>query len=312
MIEEIERKIEEIDAALKKTEQLCDTDQILRFQLKRDREELLEACRNLSASDKVFLARHQKRPGITDYINALFTDFFEQKGDRLGTDDASIYGGIALFHGMPVTVLGHHKGKSLEENIKVQFGMPGPEGYRKALRMMQQAEKFGRPVITFIDTPGAYPGLEAEEHGQSQAIAENLAAMSTLQVPVISIITGEGNSGGALAIGVANRVYMLEHAVYSILSPEGFSSIMWHDPARKKEACELMKLTAQDLLPLGVIDGIIAEPVGGAHRKPEEVYQEINSLLENELKTLSAKSGKELSKMRYQKFRRMDAGFLKQ
>lgn len=312
MIEEIERKIEEIDLTLKNTETSCEMDQILRFQLKRDREELLDACRNLSAADKVYLARHQKRPGITDYINALFTDFFEQKGDRLGTDDASIYGGIALFHGTPVTVLGHHKGKSLDENIRFQFGMPGPEGYRKALRMMQQAEKFGRPVITFIDTPGAYPGLEAEAHGQSQAIAENLAAMSLLQIPVISIITGEGNSGGALAIGVANRVYMLENAVYSILSPEGFSSIMWHDSARKKEACELMKLTAQDLFPLGIIDGIVTEPTGGAHRKPEEVYQELDLLLENELKALTAKSGKELSKMRCQKFRRMDAEFLKQ
>ena len=185
-----------------------------RKQLLRDRTELLDSCTNLSAEDKVFLARHPHRPKIDDYINALFTDFFEQKGDRQCREDASILGGVAFFHGMPVTVIGHRKGNNLEENMKYNFGMPGPEGYRKALRLMKQAEKFGRPIITFIDTPGAYPGKEAEERGQGEAIARNLAEMSQLAVPVIAVVTGEGSSGGALALGVANRVLMLENAIY--------------------------------------------------------------------------------------------------
>lgn len=274
-------------------------------------EEIEKAAKDLSPFEKVMLARHPKRPKIENYIDALFTDFLEQKGDRLGTEDRSIYGGIALFHGKAVTVLGHHKGKNLEENIRYQFGMPGPEGYRKALRMMKQAEKFGRPVITFIDTPGAYPGLNAEAYGQSQAIAANLAAMSMLQVPVISIITGEGSSGGALAVGVANEVYMLEHAVYSILSPEGFASILWSDAGRKEEASRLMKLTAQDLKPLGIIDDIIPEPEGGAHIHPELVYTQLDALLTSSLKSYQGKKGREIAKLRKQKFRTMDEVFLK-
>lgn len=254
-----------------------------------------------SAMEKVMLARDASRPKITDYIENLFTDFFEQKGDMLGKEDGSIYGGIALFHGRPVTVLGHRKGKNLEENLTCNFGMPGPEGYRKALRMMEQAERFNRPVITFIDTPGAYPGVEAEEFGQSQAIADNLARMSSLTVPVISIVTGEGSSGGALAIGVANRVFMLENAIYSILSPEGFATILWKDSARKAEASEIMKLTAQDLQELGVIDGIIEET---------DLYANLDNLLTRELKILENKSGTELERMRYKKFRRIDEGFL--
>ena len=245
----------------------------------------------LSPMDKVLLARHIERPKITDYIDALFTDFFLQKGDVLGKEDGSIYGGIALFHGIPVTVIGHRKGNNLEENLKCNFGMPGPEGYRKALRMMKQAEKFGRPIITFIDTPGAYPGIEAEQFGQSQAIAKNLAKMSALTVPVIAIVTGEGSSGGALAIGVANRVFMLENAVYSILSPEGFASILWGDSAKKEQASEVMRLTADDLYGYGVIDGIIEEPAGGAHRNPQAVFTEIDSLLYKEIKHLKNKSG---------------------
>ena len=268
-----------------------------------------------SAMEKVMLARDASRPKITDYIENLFTDFFEQKGDMLGKEDGSIYGGIALFHGRPVTVLGHRKGKNLEENLTCNFGMPGPEGYRKALRMMEQAERFNRPVITFIDTPGAYPGVEAEEFGQSQAIADNLARMSSLTVPVISIVTGvivysvliisivtgEGSSGGALAIGVANRVFMLENAIYSILSPEGFATILWKDSARKAEASEIMKLTAQDLQELGVIDGIIEET---------DLYANLDNLLTRELKVLENKSGTELERMRYKKFRRIDERFL--
>ena len=194
------------------------------------------------------------------------------KGDRLCGEDAAILGGVALYHGRPVTVIGTRKGKTLEENLKCNFGMPNPEGYRKALRLMRQAEKFRRPILTFIDTSGAYPGLEAEARGQGEAIARNLMEMSRLTVPVIAVITGEGNSGGALALGVANRVLMLENAVYAILSPEGFASILWKDSQRHEEACELMKLTAPDLLELGVIDGIIPEPEGGAHLAPAAAY----------------------------------------
>ena len=263
----------------------------------------------LSAMDKVTLARDVRRPKIQDYIDNLFTDFFEQKGDMLGKEDGSIYGGIALFHGKPVTVLGHRKGNDLKENLACNFGMPGPEGYRKALRLMEQAERFGRPIITFIDTPGAYPGLEAEQYGQSQAIANNLARMSSLTVPIISIVTGEGSSGGALAIGVANRVYMLENAVYSILSPEGFSTILWKDASKKAEACEIMKLTAQDLEELGVIDGIIEEPKGGAHKNPVQLYCNLDRMLWSELSVLENRSGGELERARYKKFRNMDEQF---
>jgi acetyl-CoA carboxylase carboxyl transferase subunit alpha len=266
----------------------------------------------LTPMDKVLLARHIRRPKIQDYVQALFTDFFEQKGDMLGKEDRSIYGGIARFHDIPVTVIGHRKGNSLEENVQCNFGMPGPEGYRKALRMMKQAEKFGRPVITFIDTPGAYPGIEAEQFGQSQAIARNLAAMSSLAVPIIAVVTGEGSSGGALAIGVADRVFMLENAVYSILSPEGFSAILWGDSTKKEKASEVMKLTAQDLLELGVIDGIAAEPAGGAQRNPERVFEELDALLYSELKVLRQKSGGELSRERYRKFRMMDEVYRKE
>ncbi|MGN0426508.1 MAG: acetyl-CoA carboxylase carboxyltransferase subunit alpha [Agathobacter sp.] len=264
----------------------------------------------LSAMDKVNLARDVRRPKIQDYIENLFTDFFEQKGDMLGKEDGSIYGGIALFHGTPVTVLGHRKGNDLKENIACNFGMPGPEGYRKALRMMEQAERFGRPIITFIDTPGAYPGIEAEQYGQSQAIANNLARMSSLAVPIISIVTGEGSSGGALAIGVANRVFMLENAIYSILSPEGFSTILWNDASKKEEASEVMKLTAQDLKKLGVIDGIIEEPKGGAHKNPKQLYKNLDRMLMRELSAMENKSGGELERARYKKFRYMDEQFL--
>ena len=215
-----------------------------------------------TAAERVALARHPQRPNITDYINGLFTDFFEQRGDRACREDAAILGGIALFHGRPVTVIGTRKGKDLEENLNCNFGMPGPEGYRKALRLMKQAEKFHRPIFTFIDTSGAYPGLEAEERGQGEAIARNLFEMSRLTVPVIAVVTGEGNSGGALALAVADRVLMLENAVYAILSPEGFASILWKDAHRAGEAAELMRLTAPELKKLGVIDGIVREPEG--------------------------------------------------
>ena len=272
--------------------------------LKQLRDYLLQDCTKLTPDEKVFLARHPKRPHIDDFIEGLFTDFFEQKGDHLFDEDRSIYGGIARFHGIPVTVLGHRKGHTMEESMAYNFGMPCPEGYRKALRLMNQAEKFRRPIITFIDTPGAYPGLEAEEHGQGEAIATNLAKMSQFHVPIIAVVTGEGNSGGALAIGVANRILMLENAVYSILSPEGFASILWKDADRHKEACELMKLTADDLLKAGVADGVVKEPLGGAQRDYKEVFKNLDEALYanlKELMTLSPSGCKSERQMKYRK-----------
>lgn len=271
--------------------------------LDQERTQLLAQCADLSAADRVYLARHPKRPHIDDFIEHLFTDFFEQKGDHLYDEDASIYGGIARYKGMPVTVLGHRKGRTMEENIRYNFGMPRPEGYRKALRLMEQAEKFGRPIITFIDTPGAYPGMEAEEHGQGEAIARNLAAMSSLHVPVIAVVTGEGNSGGALAISVANQILMLENAVYSVLSPEGFASILWKDASRHEEACEVMKLTARDLREAGVADHLIPEPLGGAQTDPERLYASLDIVLEKSLNDLLKLGPEEVRKQRQEKYR---------
>ena len=273
----------------------------------------------MKAIDRVLTARDKDRPKITDYIDNVFTDFFQQKGDMLGKEDASIYGGIALFHGRPVTVIGHRKGKDVQENITCNFGMPGPEGYRKALRLMKQAEKFNRPIITFVDTPGAYPGVEAETYGISQAISGNLATMSSLKVPVITIVTGEGSSGGALGIAVANRVYMLENAVYSVLSPEGFASILWSDSSRRDEAAEAMKLTAQDLLDFGVIDGIISERGVGLSVVTESeqetayirLYARIDRQISAALKELEGMSAEELALERFNKFRSFDEDYLK-
>ena len=261
--------------------------------------------RDLTPAQRVALARHQGRPGTADFIAALITDFFEQRGDRLCGDDGSILGGVGLFHGKPVTVIGHRKGKTLEEHMAYNFGMPSPEGYRKAQRLLRQAEKFHRPVITFIDTSGAYPGLEAEARGQGEAIAQTLALMSALTVPVISVVTGEGGSGGALALGVGNRVLMLENAVYSVLSPEGFASILWKDASRSAEACDVMKLTAADLLELGVIDGVVPEPEGGAHLAPQVLYRALDAALARELGELDKVRPAALAAARYQKFRKM-------
>lgn len=305
MIREIDERLREIEAEIDKiTSEGTESRKIK--DLKKEYNELASQCKRLTAHDRVFLARHKNRPKVDDYINALFDDLFIQKGDYIGKEDKSIYGGIAMFHGTPVTVLGHRKGRNLAENMEYNFGMPEPEGYRKALRMMKQAEKFGRPIITFIDTPGAYPGIEAEEHGQASAIAKNLAEMSVLKVPVIAVVTGEGSSGGALAIGVANSVFMLENAVYSVLSPEGFASILWKDSNRSAEACELMKLTAQDLKKFNVIDGIVKEPLCGAHHNPKEVYQAIDELLVEELCKYKRMTGNELARHRYEKFRNID------
>ena len=306
MIKDVLRRIDEIDKELKSLE--GDRSAVAkqrRKQLEQARAELLEGCGDLTASDKVFLARHPHRPKIDEYIGALFTDFFVQRGDRQCKEDPSILGGIALYKGRPVTVIGHRKGNTLEENMKYNFGMPGPEGYRKALRLMKQAEKFGRPVITFIDTPGAYPGKEAEERGQGEAIARNLAEMSALTVPVVAVVTGEGSSGGALALGVANRVLMLENAIYSVLSPEGFASILWKDSSRHEEACDVMKLTAQDLLNYKVIDEIVPEPRGGAQLDHKALFDALDAILDRNLNQLSRMGGNALAGARYKKFRQM-------
>ena len=274
-------------------------------ELSAQEDALLSGCGALTAEDRVFLARHPERPHIDEIVDALFTDFFEQCGDRQCKEDAAILGGVALFHGQPVTVIGHRKGSTLEENLRCNFGMPGPEGYRKALRVMKQAEKFHRPIITFIDTPGAYPGKDAEERGQGEAIARNLMEMSGLTVPVLAIVTGEGSSGGALGLGVANHILMLENAVYSVLSPEGFASILWKDASRSGEACTMMKLTAQDLYADGIVEEVIPEPLGGAQRGRQLLFSRLDTAIAVHLAALCKMSGKALADQRYKKYRRI-------
>ena len=259
----------------------------------------------LSAWDKVQLARQLERPKALDYINEIFDEFIELHGDRNFADDKAIVGGIAKLDKMVFTVIGEQKGKKAKENMERNFGMPNPEGYRKALRLMKQAEKFHRPIITFIDTPGAYPGMGAEERGQGEAIARNLFEMSKLEVPIICIVIGEGSSGGALAIAVGDRIAMLENAVYSILSPEGFASILYKDSSKAKEAAEDMKSTAKDLKDFGIIDKIIKEPEGGAQEDMEMVLKELKSYIKKSLKELNTLSKKELVENRYEKFRTM-------
>jgi len=261
--------------------------------------------KELSPSEKRVIARLPERPTALNYIEKIFDSFIEFHGDRAFAEDASIIGGIANFNGRPVTVIGQQKGSSTEEKVKRNFGMPNPEGYRKSLRLMKQAEKFGRPVICFVDTQGAYPGLGAEERGQGEAIAKNLLEMSNLKTPIISIVIGEGGSGGALAMAVADEVWMLEHAVYSILSPEGFATILWKDITRAKEAADVMKITAQDLKRFGIIDRIIKEPVGGAHKNFTKTADSIKKALASALPILINKPTSELIDARYNKYRGM-------
>jgi len=266
-----------------------------------------DAYERLTPGDKVYLARHPLRPNAKYYIETLFEDFLEIHGDRLFGDDQSIMGGIATFNGQPVTVLAQMKGKTLEENLATNFGMPHPEGYRKVIRLAKQAEKFGRPIITFIDTPGAYPGIGAEERGQAEAIAQCLMQFMELTVPVIAIVIGEGGSGGALALSVADRILMLEHSIYSVLSPEGFASILWKDSTRSAEAANLMKLTAQDLQGFGIVDTIIKEPVGGIHTWPDFTIGQIREKLTAELELLGNQKPAVLLQNRYKKFRAIGA-----
>lgn len=265
----------------------------------------MQKQKRISAWDRVALARQLERPKALDYIENIFEDFIELHGDRNFGDDKAIIGGIATLNGMPVTVIGEQKGKNVRENMERNFGMPEPEGYRKALRLMKQAEKFGRPIITFIDTPGAYPGMGAEERGQGEAIARNIMEMSTLKVPIICIIIGEGSSGGALAIGVGDKVVMMENAVYSILSPEGFASILYKDASKAKEAAQNMKMTAKDLKKLGIIDKIILEPESGAQNDFETILENIRKYLVQNIKQLQKLSEEDLLQQRYKKFRMM-------
>ncbi len=262
-----------------------------------------KAMSSLNGWDRVLLARHPSRPSTKDYIDHVFDEFIELHGDRYYQDDPAIIGGIAMFNDVPITVIGHRKGRTTEENIMYNFGMPHPEGYRKALRLMKQAETFNRPIITFIDTPGAYPGLGAEARGQGEAIARNLYTMSDIGVPILTIIIGEGGSGGALAIGMGNQVFMLENSIYSILSPEGYASILWKDANRAKEAAEVMKLTSYDLKEMGVIEGIIKEPLGGAHQDPAFVYASVQSLITDFLQQYHQRSNYEIRTERYTKYR---------
>jgi acetyl-CoA carboxylase carboxyl transferase subunit alpha len=257
----------------------------------------------LSPWEKVKLARMPIRPTGLDYINMIFKGFVELHGDRLYRDDRAIVGGIAYFEEMPVTVIAQQKGRNTKENITRNFSMPHPEGYRKALRLMKQAEKFKRPVICFIDTPGAFCGIGAEERGQGEAIATNLAEMIMLRTPIISVVISEGGSGGALALGVADKIYMLEHAVYSILSPEGFASILYKDSTKAEVAAKDMKLTAQDLYQFGIIDGIISEPPGGAHNDFEYVMGQVRDIIRADLRELISLPLEAILNNRYMKFR---------
>ncbi|MBT2656920.1 acetyl-CoA carboxylase carboxyl transferase subunit alpha [Bacillus sp. ISL-18] len=258
---------------------------------------------NIKPWDRVQIARLASRPTTLDYISYLFDGFFECHGDRTFGDDEAIVGGVAKFKGLPVTVIGHQRGKDTKENIRRNFGMPHPEGYRKALRLMKQADKFNRPIICFIDTKGAYPGKAAEERGQSEAIARNLFEMAGLRVPVICVVIGEGGSGGALALGVGNRIYMLENSTYSVISPEGAAAILWKDASLAKNAAETMRITAPDLKELGIIDDIIPEIKGGAQKDVKKQAEEIEKMLKASLADLLKRSEEELIADRYNRFR---------
>lgn len=258
---------------------------------------------NMEPWDRVQVARHPARPTTLDYIERVFEDFIELHGDRSFRDDEAIVGGIASLNGQAITIIGHQRGKTTKENIRRNFGMPHPEGYRKALRLMMQAEKFGRPIICLIDTKGAYPGKAAEERGQSEAIARNLFEMAGLRVPIISIVIGEGGSGGALALGVANKIFMLENSTYSVISPEGAASILWKDASLAKQAAEAMKITAPDLKEMGVIDGIIPEVGGGAHKNVDKQAITMKECIQDTLLQLNAMSPEQLVADRYDKFK---------
>ncbi|WP_028044067.1 acetyl-CoA carboxylase carboxyltransferase subunit alpha [Candidatus Stoquefichus massiliensis] len=296
-----ERKIKELQA----TRALLDAGNEY-DQLSKEIDELMkETYDHLTPWDRVCLARHPNRPKAIDFIDGLFEHFYELHGDRCYGDDHAIIGGVGYFHDMPVTVIAQAKGKTLQENLDRHFGMCNPEGYRKALRLARQAEKFHRPIITFVDTAGAYPGIEAEERGQAQAIADCLYTFSDIKTPVICVVLSEGGSGGALALSVADRICMLENAVYSVLSPEGFASILWKDDSRVQEAADVMKLTSYDLYDKGIVDYLIKEPTGGMQNDLKLVLHDLDRYLYETLQTLKATKEKDMLDNRYGKFRKM-------
>ncbi|MCF6138205.1 acetyl-CoA carboxylase carboxyl transferase subunit alpha [Pseudalkalibacillus berkeleyi] len=307
---EFERPAKELRAKIAELKSFMDekgidlSDEVERLEERLAKVEL-EVYGNMTPWDRVQVARHPERPTTLDYISILFTDFLELHGDRLYGDDEAIVGGIAKFHGKPVTVIGHQRGKDTKENLRRNFGMPHPEGYRKALRLMKQAEKFNRPVICLLDTKGAYPGMSAEERGQSEAIARNLVEMAGLTVPLICIIIGEGASGGALAIGVGNHVHMLENSWYSVISPEGAAALLWKDAGQAQRAADTMKITAPDLSEMGIIDQMIPEVEGGAHKDVRKQASLIEEVLQQSLSELSKLSSEELVEHRYVKYKKI-------
>jgi acetyl-CoA carboxylase carboxyl transferase subunit alpha len=298
-ISDLEGKIIELKKLAEQDDSVDTSEEIQKLE-SRAHEAMVEIYSKLSAWQKTQVARHPQRPHFVDYAEALFEEFTPLAGDRAFAEDAAIQAGLARFRGQPVALIGQEKGNDTKTRIKHNFGSPRPEGYRKAIRVMELADRFGLPIISLIDTAGAYPGVDAEERGQAEAIARSTEMCLNVKVPVICIILGEGGSGGAIAIATGNRVYMLEHAIYSVISPEGAASILWRDSARAKEAATSMKITAEDLKGLGVIDGIIPEPVGGAHRDPEAVIAATGDIIARALADL--KSVKDLRKQRRDKF----------
>jgi len=302
-IAELEQKIRELKEF--STETVDFTSDIKKLEKKAEklREEIFS---NLTRWQRTQLARHVNRPFTLDFVNNIFTDWFEVHGDRLYRDDPALVCGFARLDGEPCCIIGHQKGRDTKEKVYRNFGMPNPEGYRKALRVMQMAEQFNLPIFTFVDTPGAFPGIGAEERGQAEAIARNLREMAALTVPVIVTVTGEGGSGGALAIAVGNRVLMMEYSVYAVISPEGCAAILWSDGTKGPLAAEALKLTSKDISELGcVIDDVIPEPVGGAHNDPKIAAENVKKCLKKHLADLKKLSGEELVEQRYQKFRAM-------
>lgn len=300
-LQELEKRIEEIKTFAEE-KRIDMSEEITRIEAKAVTLKK-EIYNNLTPWQKIQIARHPKRPTLLEYIDLIFDGFIELHGDRLFKDDPALVGGLAYFNEIPVTILGHQKGRDTKENIYRNFGMPHPEGYRKAIRLMKQAEKFKRPVISFVDVAGAYPGKEAEERGQGEAVARSIMEMAKLRVPIIVVITGEGGSGGALAIGVGDRVLMLEHAYYSVISPEGCASILWKNASEASKAAETLRLTARDLLGFGVIEEVIPEPLGGAHRDLEATAKAIKEAIQNSFAKLLKLNIEELLRMRYKKFR---------
>jgi len=304
-----QQELEKIEKQIQQLETLARDNQEAKRQLATLHEQVsalrAQVSVHLDAWKRTELARHPQRPYTLDYVERIFTDFSEIHGDRRYADDPAIVCGMAKYHGEPVLIVGTQKGRDTKQKVHRNFGMPNPEGYRKAIRAMQIAEKFGRPIITLVDVPGAYPGLGAEERGQAEAIAYNLREMARLKVPIVTIITGEGGSGGALAIAVADRVLMMDNAIYSVISPEGCASIMWRDATKRDLAAEAMKITAKDLSKLGIIDDVVPEPEGGAHEDHEAAAKLLDSSLEKHLSQLKGKSGDELVRSRYDKFRTM-------